>query len=490
MRFLLDTNILIPLEDSALPLRENLANFVRLANEHGHPLIYHPASEEDIAEDRDETRRLNTLQRLKQYTRLDHRPVCPWNTPTTKRNDAVDNEILYALSLHAAAALVTEDRGIHDKAKALGLVDKVYTIQTAEDQLLRLHESVSVALPNIEEVPLYQLTPQLSSHFFDSLRLAYERFDTWFESKAEEGRRAWVHWHRPGELGGICIFARQENELIAEGRRLEGAALKLATFKVGDTSRGRKVGELFLKAAFQYATKNRLENIFIHGDEEQHYFLFKLLQEFGFEHVGFHPGSDSGDAVYLKRHPEAPPVDNRPPFEYLKAFFPHFRTDREIGKFVIPIQPGYHDILFPDFVGSAGSQTQLFRTENQAGNAIKMAYLCYANTKQILPGDIVLFYRSADEQAITTFGIVESCETLTDSESIVARVKRRTVYSQEEIDDMAKKPTKVILFRIVCHFRRPPRLAELKANGVLRGAPQSIARLSHENFQTLVSLGG
>jgi hypothetical protein len=84
-----------------------------------------------------------------------------------------------------------------------------------------------------------------------------------------------------------------------------------------------------------------------------------------------------------------------------------------------------HSVLFPDFVGSAGSQTQLFSTENQAGNAIKMAYLCYANTKQILPGDIVLFYRSADEQAITTFGIVESCETLTDSESIVARVKRR-----------------------------------------------------------------
>jgi hypothetical protein len=241
MRFLLDTNILIPLEDSALPLQANLANFVRLANEHGHPLIYHPASEEDIAEDRDEARRLKTLQRLKQYSKLDHRPTCPWNTPTTKRNDAVDNEILYALSLHAAAALVTEDRGIHDKAKARGLVDKVYTIQTAEDLLLRLHESVSVALPNIEEVPLYQLTPNLSDSFFDSLRTGYELFDKWFLSEAEEGRRAWVHWHRPNELGGICIFAKQDNELIAEEKRLDGAALKLATFKVG-TRRDRQQG--------------------------------------------------------------------------------------------------------------------------------------------------------------------------------------------------------------------------------------------------------
>ncbi len=39
MRFLLDTNILIPLEDSKLPLQPSLANFVRLANAHGHELL-------------------------------------------------------------------------------------------------------------------------------------------------------------------------------------------------------------------------------------------------------------------------------------------------------------------------------------------------------------------------------------------------------------------------------------------------------------------
>jgi hypothetical protein len=56
MRFLLDTNILIPLEDSAIPLRESLANFVRLARENKHVLVYHPASCDDIAEDTDEVR--------------------------------------------------------------------------------------------------------------------------------------------------------------------------------------------------------------------------------------------------------------------------------------------------------------------------------------------------------------------------------------------------------------------------------------------------
>jgi hypothetical protein len=51
MRFLLDTNILIPLENSQVILEESLAHFVWLANEHGHQLVYHPASEDDINRD-------------------------------------------------------------------------------------------------------------------------------------------------------------------------------------------------------------------------------------------------------------------------------------------------------------------------------------------------------------------------------------------------------------------------------------------------------
>jgi hypothetical protein len=128
MRFLLDTNILIPLEDSQIPLRESLANFVRLAHEHGHQLVYHPASEDDIQRDANLGRRQETLARIRQYTRLQDCLACPWNTINTNQNDSADNEILYALECDAAHALVTEDRGIHDKSRARGLGSRVYTI--------------------------------------------------------------------------------------------------------------------------------------------------------------------------------------------------------------------------------------------------------------------------------------------------------------------------------------------------------------------------
>lgn len=487
MRFLLDTNILIPLEDSQLPLRPSLANFVRLANLHGHSLIYHPASEDDINQDSDNERRTQTLQRLAQYTRLDARPQCPWNTETTKRNDAADNEILYALSLNAVHALVTEDRGIHDKAKARGLVDRIYTIQTAEDLLCRLHERQAVQLPNIEDVPLYSLTPLLDSVFFDSLRVGYPGFNKWFESKAQEGRRAWVNWESDGVLGGICIYAQQDNEAITESVVLLGPALKLATFKVGETNRGKKIGELFLKAAFRYATSNQLLNIFIHGDVDRHHFLFEVLEDFGFVKVGDHFGSDGRDAVYVKSHPISPPDDDLPPFDYLKRYFPHFRSDRSVDKYIVPIRPQYHRILFPDYSSMSDRQMTLFHSHNTAGNAIKMAYLCHAQTKTIRQGDIVLFYRSGDDRALTSIGVVESYDTLDNAEDIIARVKRRTVYSMGEIQQMARKPTRVMLFRLVRHLESPLTQNWLEHAGVLRGAPQSITRITHEKYETILS---
>jgi hypothetical protein len=487
MRFLLDTNILIPLEDSQVPLVDSLANFVRIAREHGHQLVYHPASEDDINRDTNLERRTKTLQRLRQYTRLDAPPSCPWNTPGLAVNDASDNEILYALHCDAVHALVTEDRGIHDKAKASGLLGRVYTIQTAEDWLRRLHEKQRVQLPNIEETELYSLTPDLGDEFFDSLRDSYKRFDLWFRAKACDGRRAWVTRESNGRLGAICIFAQQDHEQITEdGRMLHGPSLKLCTFKVGSAIRGRKIGELFLKAAFRYATANRLEEIFIHGDVDQDHFLFEMLEDFGFTRVGTHPGTNGRDAVYLKNHPVDAPALSFEPFEYLRQFFLHFRHDEAVAKFIVPIRPEYHQVLFPDC--RLVRQLALFQG-NQAGNAIKLAYLCNAQTRVMNPGDVVLFYRSGDESALTSLGIVESYETLADADAIASRVKRRTVYSMEEISQMVGKPTRVMLFRLVKHFQQPLDLGWLKRNHITKGAPQSIMKISAAAFEGVLAHG-
>lgn len=488
LRFLLDTNILIPLQDSYLILNENLQNFIRLAGIGGHQLVYHPASLEDIQRDNNADRRNRTLSRLNQYQKLESVPPCPWNSGDESSNDFCDNQILYALECNAAHALITEDKGIHTKARLHGLSGRVYNIQTAEDWLRRLHEPREVKLPNIEDIPLYALSPELQGNFFDSLREDYPPFNKWFSKKAQEGRHAWVCRDENGQLGAICIYAIQENERITdEGKILAGKSLKLCTFKVGEGVRGRKIGELFLKAAFRYASENLCEYVFVHGNADKQPYLVALLEEFGFCDAGNY----GIDKVWVKNHPITPPTDLLPAKEYVQRYFPHFRQDEEIAKYLIPIQPNYHDILFPDFVSQKSLQLQLFSPmQSHVGNAIKLAYLCHAQTNNITPGDILLFYRSRDEKCLTTIAVVDDFKILSDPTEIAAIVSRRTVYSFDQISKMSTKKVKVILFRLIKHFDIPIPLEELKKRGILSGAPQSIVNLSESKYRSLANAAG
>jgi hypothetical protein len=483
LRLLLDTNILIPLHDSMLVLAPSLASLVRLAGVGGHQLLYHPASKADIDRDKDVQRRERTLARIQQFTELEGVPTSPRNTPLTTANDACDNDILHAIECSAVHALVTEDKEIHAKARQAGIGDRVYNIQTAEDWLSRLHEPAEVHLPNIEDVPMYGLTSQLNTPLFDSLRSSYDTpdrsFNKWFHDKAQTGRKAWIARTDTGEIEALCIYAMQTNEIINNTKEsLHGLSLKLCTFKVGEKIRGRKIGELFLKAAFRFATDNRCENIFVHTSDDQIY-LLELLGDFGFRQRGKY----GSDIMLVKAHPSSPPAEMVPALEYAKLYFPHYRKDASVQKFLVPIQPQYHRILFPDLT----LQRQLFSGNSIAGNAIKQAYLCKAPTNQVKGGDIILFYRTGDEKAITTLGIVERYEVHADATNIMQIVRRRTVYSQRDIETMAKTPTKVMLFRLTHHFTKSIPFSALTQHGVVSGPIQSITKISDDSFSKILS---
>ena len=480
MRFLLDTNILIPLEDTRLVLQPSLSNFIKLARANSHEVLYHPASERDIARDADLERRKQTIARLALYKKLEGLPPCPWNMPETDPNDAVDNEILHAVEANAVHALVTEDRGIHAKAKLRGLEKRVYYIQTAEDWLKRLHAQAFVSLPNIRNIFMYQL--DINAPFYESLRTAYPEFNIWFADSCRAGREAWVYGDDNINPDALCIYAVQNDQVITENKLfLAGKALKLCTFKVSENARGKKIGELFLKAAFKYATDNGISNIFITARPEEQNYLKVLLMDFGFQEVG----TCKGDAVFLKSHPvTAPEGLSTEPFDYHRQYFPHFRKDAAVDKFLVPIKPAFHETLFPDFTSK---QLGLFQSESTVGNAIKLAYLCHANTKQISKGDVLLFYRSHDYQVISSVGIVEDITVSSNAEEIAEIVSRRTVYNLPQIRHLAKKPTKVLLFRLVRHFAKPVDYNWLLQQSVIKGPPQSIQKIDDSSFEKIIA---
>jgi hypothetical protein len=494
MRILLDTNILIPLEDSSKALEECFSEFNRLAIEHGHTLLVHPGSQEDIGRDADEIRRNISLSRLKKYPFLELPPkpgpsdLAKCGLSQANDNDRVDNEILYAIFKNAANILVSEDREIHKKANLLGVKDRVHYLQQATEFLRRLHAVVPLALPNIQEVPLHSL--DVSLPFFDSLREDYsnEKFNAWYNKSAQSGRKAWIHKDDEGDLGALCIYKTEINPIVTDDKKdLPGKTLKLCTFKVGDSVRGRRVGELFLKAAFRYSSDNGIEYIYLHTRPGKQDFLIDFIKNFGFDYFGRY----GNDSVYVKEHPLAPPASPLPPLDFHKKYFPHFKCGPAVGKYIVPIQPRFHRILFPDNERQMGlfEPTKNIAQYKVAGNAIRQAYLCHAHINMITEGDILFFYRSGDQKAVTSIGIVEHVGDYSSEDDIMPIVSKRTVYSRDEIREMAVKETKIFLFRLTQHLKIPISFDWLKLNHVVNGNIQTIRRINHESFQKIVTKG-
>lgn len=341
------------------------------------------------------------------------------------------------------------------------------------------------------DVELNELTPLLPGAFFDSLRASYRPFDAWRRNKARDERHAWVYRHNGGQaLSALCVYDIQDDEQLTDnGIVLPGRALKLCTFKGGSGVRGRKIGELFLKASFKFATANACEHIFIDVAENTHAELVALLRDFGFSREGEH----NGDTFFLKKHPLATPrmhIDEADHFAYTQRYYPHFRSDLEIAKFIIPIRPQYHRILFPDYPSNAINAPE--GHAEHVGNAIKLAYLSNSPTKRIRRGDVVLFYRTIDEKAITTIGVVERFESVASANTIARMVSRRTVYTENDIVQMAQAATngvRVMLFRTIEHLPRPVPRDELLRMHVA-GKINSTRMINDDTFSRILAAAG
>ena len=90
--------------------------------------------------------------------------------------------------------------------------------------------------------------------------------------------------------------------------------------------------------------------------------------------------------------------------------------------------------------------------------------------------------RRASKKAITSVGVVDRFEMLTDAARIASLVSRRTVYGIDEINRMAARLTKVILFRLVEHLPKPVPYDQLLSQGVVSGPIQSIRQVTDESF--------
>lgn len=495
MRIIIDTNIFIHREENNV-LQDELQELLKILNELNYKIILHPLSVKEIEKDKDDARKKINLSKLNTYPKLADPPT-PDNDnqfisaygPIDKLNehDIIDMHIMYSIYKNAVHFLITEDQGIHTKAKKIDISDRIFDIRTALESFKKIQskQKICISAPYaLKQEFAYNI--DLSDTFFDSLKKDYgkDEFNRWWGKISRQGRKPWVYIQN--EKIGATILHKEEYDIIESIPPLpKKKRIKICTLKVSTT--GHKIGELFIKMSIDLAIQSNIDELYLTHFITENDYLVRLIEEYGFRQI-----------AKLKRNNEPVFVKRLIPEEKInyisqirELFYPSFYDGEKANKFIIPIKPEYHTRLFTEYNTRQTILPEFMGGFIIEGNTIKKAYLCHANIKNIQKGDLLLFYRSDDLKEITSIGVVDTAfNDLLDPDEIMRHVLKRTVYSRKDIEEMAKKATKVILFKWHFHFPNPINYYDLLKKNIVSGPIQSIQSLSHKDYLEIKRMSG
>ena len=208
MKTLLDTNIIIHREAGTVVKEEIGVLFSWLDRLH-HSKCIHPLTITEIRKHKDPKVVASLDIKLKNY--IDLKTEAPESPEIQKlrqndkgENDNIDTSLLKEVFAKRVDYFITEDRRIHEKARLLGVGDRVFTI----DDFL---EKVTAENPGLADYKVLAVKREyfgklnLQDTFFDSFKRDYKGFSEWFNKKADE--TAYV-FDRDG--AGANLFGREQ----------------------------------------------------------------------------------------------------------------------------------------------------------------------------------------------------------------------------------------------------------------------------------------
>lgn len=481
MKILMDSNILIaayPKPGAPPEAKAGAANsLLRLANEHGHTTYCHPrATQHDFGKIQ------NAADRSWRQQITSNHPVLPYppdiqkeirdacGSPKSGSNDWVDHHLLAAVVGHAVDILVTEDDNLHKKARRLGLGERIAHI---EDGIATIQANVPCH-SHVALLPQQELAHVLDEHdpIFESLRADYPGFDDWLQKCKKYHRVCWTV-KSDGNLAALTIVKAETPAEYGPG----GKTLKVCLFKVSEQHPGMRYGELLLKSVFDYAYANKYDSAYV-TVFPKHRHLVAVMENFGFTD----DGERKGDELVLAKCLKPGLVDSATTdlLDYHVKYGPGYYATNA-PRFIVPIEPRYHDVLFPE----AGKQMKIpnFSILSPAGNGILKAYLSRGSIRRVPPGSILYFYRSRDERCLSVVGIAEGIKASKSQSEIVSYVGKRTVYTQEEVKELTENDQReilAILFRQARVLRPGLTYHQMREAKICQAAPQSIMQVSDQ----------
>ncbi len=500
MKALLDTNILIHREASKIVNEEIGTLFNWLDRLHYEKCIHRLSVEELKKHSNPDV--VKTIQtKIKIYNTL--KTEAPESEEIARirnkydhtDNDIIDTSLLKEVFSHRVDCLITEDRKIHEKALDLGISDLVFTI----DHFI---EKVTAENPNLSEYKVLSVRKDyfgninITDPFFSSFKEDYVGFEKWFNKKSDE-----IAYICQSDTGDILAFlyikkeGKDENYSDIEpafGRKMR---LKIGTFKV--ITNGFKLGERFLKIVFDNALINNVEEIYVtlFHSREEHDRLIGLLEDWGFSFYGEKNSQSGKEKVFIKDF-RPRPIKGQP-----KITYPFISMDRRY--FIVPIYPEYHTELLPDSILNNESPKDYVENEPHR-NAIQKVYISRSFYRDLIPGDIILFYRTGGyyKSVISTIGIVESVIDGIDNEAdFVKLCRKRSVFTDKKLAEYWYYKARngqwyrpfIVNFLYLYSLPKRLNMEKLIKLGILadaNSAPRGFEQIESEKFKIILEASG
>lgn len=497
MKALIDTNILIHRE-SKNPKIEEIGTLFYWLNKSGYQICIHPITQSEILSNKNKEAveafsiKMLTYELLRKPPRL-HADVDALSKKEDRnQNDRNDTAILNEIYCNRVDAFITEDNGIHRKAKLLGINEKVFKI----NDFLELVRQQNPGLVDYDILKIQKINfidVDVNDPFFDSFKVDYPGFEDWFNKKSSE--EAYVLFNKQHRVEAF-LYLKVENsgenywniQPVFEPKK----RLKIGTLKVINT--GMRLGERFLKIIFDNAIRNDVDEIYVtaFSRNEGQIKLISMLKAWGFEEYG---KKDKEELVFTRKMKKEnnSPVDRAEP----KKTFPYI--SRSGNYYIIPIRAEFHTDLFPDSI-LRGENRDDFSDLLPHRNAISKSYISNSPTKDLKSGDGIIFYRTGGTRPgyhniITTVGIVENvCKDIESAEKLIELTSKKTVFSENHLRSLYLKSQSwskayklfVINFLYAGSLKKRYTLKQMIELGIVDTAPRSVAMISKEQFALAV----
>lgn len=269
--------------------------------------------------------------------------------------------------------------------------------------------------------------------FFDSLKVDYAEFSSWFDKKSANGEKAYVFYSEAGNVEGF-LYLKKEKEAMGDvvPALPEAKRIKIGTLKINP--HGTRLGELFIKKAIDYGIYSGADEIYV-TVFAHHEYLVSMFWRYGFEEVA-HKTTQNGTELVMIKKLSGLVGDVRRQYPFV---------DGSARKFLLALYPEWHSRLLPDSILNTENPVNIVKDISHTNSIHKIYLTSMSGAESLRKGDVLVIYRTSDKKGpahyrsvATSICVVEEVRNIQEFGSEGDFIKYASSYSIFDINELKR----------------------------------------------------